>query len=533
MHCAFAQQSIDSLGHYYKLTINPKTNKDLLRALAFFDNHKEIALTNKDTLAAVYDLRTIAIIQNKIGALNNSENSAIEALKILDKYKFNDSIKIEPRLGLYNHLGKVLRELRQYDRAMGYYNKARENATTSKEFITLDNNVANTYMKLEKYDLAINYFSKAYNESIKISDTLSIARAQSNLGVAQFEIGDSKALYNLESALKLRKEKSYLDGIFTSYLHLSTYYKRKNNKDKALFFARKAKRIADSTGSTKQNINALSVLVDLKIDRDVIEYKKLSDSLSISERLLKNEDASYKYDLDKLKGLAGDYLLKSEDQKKQKEFFQILIALLLPTIVYTYYILKSKHKKKTLQEVYNTESHISKKVHDEVANDVFQVMTMLQGNTSVSEKVIDDLDHIYDKTRNIAKVHSVLDYEGDFKDTLNDLLLSYDNEMTRVIVKDIAKINWEATSKMKKQTIYKVLQELMVNMKKHSEAEIVALTFKTIRKKIAITYSDDGVGTNLKKSTGLQNVENRIKSIKGTIIFESEINKGFKSKITV
>ena len=126
-----------------------------------------------------------------------------------------------------------------------------------------------------------------------------------------------------------------------------------------------------------------------------------------------------------------------------------------------------------------------------------------------------------------------MDYEGDFKDTLNDLLLSYDNEMTRVIVKDVAKINWGAISKMKKQTIYKVLQELMVNMKKHSEAEIVALTFKTIRKKIAITYSDDGVGTNLKKSTGLQNVENRIKSIKGTIIFESEINKGFKSKITV
>jgi signal transduction histidine kinase len=37
----------------------------------------------------------------------------------------------------------------------------------------------------------------------------------------------------------------------------------------------------------------------------------------------------------------------------------------------------------------------------------------------------------------------------------------------------------------------------------------------------------------LKKSNGLQNVENRMKDIGGTIIFESETNKGFHVKMTV
>jgi signal transduction histidine kinase len=160
-------------------------------------------------------------------------------------------------------------------------------------------------------------------------------------------------------------------------------------------------------------------------------------------------------------------------------------------------------------------------------------MNTLQNNANINEKVIDNLEAIYIKTRNISKEHSVLDYEGDFKETLNDLLVSYNSHAVRVIIKDIDKVNWEVVSKIKKETIYKVLQEFMVNMKKHSQAEFVALTFKIIRKKIIITYSDDGIGTDLKKNTGLQNVENRIRTINGTINFESEINKGFKSKITV
>ena len=48
-----------------------------------------------------------------------------------------------------------------------------------------------------------------------------------------------------------------------------------------------------------------------------------------------------------------------------------------------------------------------------------------------------------------------------------------------------------------------------------------------------ISYSDNGVGCDLKKNTGLHNTENRIQSINGIISFESEHNKGFKSKISV
>ena len=70
-------------------------------------------------------------------------------------------------------------------------------------------------------------------------------------------------------------------------------------------------------------------------------------------------------------------------------------------------------------------------------------------------------------------------------------------------------------------------------MKKHSEATVAVITFANAYKRIHITYKDDGVGCDLKKSNGLLNVENRIKVIDGTITFESQLNNGFKAKIQI
>jgi len=79
------------------------------------------------------------------------------------------------------------------------------------------------------------------------------------------------------------------------------------------------------------------------------------------------------------------------------------------------------------------------------------------------------------------------------------------------------------------------LQELMVNMRKHSSCSLVVIGFETYQKGIEINYSDNGIGCSelLKLKKGLQNAENRILSINGTITFETEKNKGFKAKVRI
>ena len=81
-----------------------------------------------------------------------------------------------------------------------------------------------------------------------------------------------------------------------------------------------------------------------------------------------------------------------------------------------------------------------------------------------------------------------------------------------------------------------MLQELMVNMKKHSKCSLVVITFKKNKNKLEIDYSDNGLGATseeINMKNGLQNVENRILGIKGTITFDTISKKGFKVSFTL
>ncbi len=211
-------------------------------------------------------------------------------------------------------------------------------------------------------------------------------------------------------------------------------------------------------------------------------------------------------------------------------FVGILIIL---SSIFIYFQLKSRHKKEKVQQVYATEIRISKKVHDEVANDLYHTMTKLQSENTIKEEILDDLEQVYIKTRDISKENSAIDFRENFESILNDLLLSYKDGYVNVITQNLSNINWNTISELKKTAIYRVLQELMTNMKKHSKATIAVLTFSKKNNNILINYKDDGIGCIIKKRGGLQNAENRIQSVGGTIIFESENTNGFKATIKI
>ena len=78
-----------------------------------------------------------------------------------------------------------------------------------------------------------------------------------------------------------------------------------------------------------------------------------------------------------------------------------------------------------------------------------------------------------------------------------------------------------------------VLGELMTNTRKHSQASVALVSFEQKGKKLAITFKDNGLGNEIKKGNGIQNMEFRIFSLNGTISFEPESGKGLKVQILV
>lgn len=119
----------------------------------------------------------------------------------------------------------------------------------------------------------------------------------------------------------------------------------------------------------------------------------------------------------------------------------------------------------------------------------------------------------------------------DFEESLSELLTGYKNEDVNVITKGIKQINWQEINTDKKRGLYRVLQELMTNMAKHSQADLVVVAFSKVNRKLDITYKDNGVGCELEKNNGLLNVENRIHSLNGRINLASSKGKGFKATI--
>ena len=91
--------------------------------------------------------------------------------------------------------------------------------------------------------------------------------------------------------------------------------------------------------------------------------------------------------------------------------------------------------------------------------------------------------------------------------------------------------NWGKIGNAKKAThLYRIIQELLQNAVKHSSAHNILIQFIIDKGgELTIMYEDDGTGFDYKsaynnKGLGLINIENRVKLIGASIIFDTMKN---------
>lgn len=526
------QAQKDSTAHHYQNILNPKNSSDIPNAIKFYTSLKEKHLKEQKIYKAIEDLRLIAIGQNDIGNSYDSENATVEALKLIDNSPKSDTL-IEARKGLYNQLGKIYRGTLHFDKAIEAYNNALKYSKTFKDSITLFNNKATIYKDTKQYDKALEQLNIALNKKNSAQNLILYAMVLDNLGFVQSKINDSNALSNLNKALQIREEQKDFSSTYSSNRNLALFYFDRNERKKALEYANNAYQIANDIKSINYLQDALSLFAIMNEDPKIVAFKKVTDSIAKQKQLAENKNAFIKYNVEKEQKNTAAAKLQQQKERGQKLLYMALVIFATVFATFVIMLLKARHKKEKIQQVYNTEARISKKVHDEVANDLYHVMVKLQRNTLSKDEILDDMESIYNKTRDISKENSAFEISENFTEQLSDLLFSYKNDKTAVITQNISKMNWKKVTAIKKIAIYRVLKELMTNMSKHSHASLIALSFSQNNNKITITYSDNGIGCILKNKNGLQNAENRIQTLKGTIIFESKPNQGFKAKITL
>jgi signal transduction histidine kinase len=529
---AVAQQSKDSLKHYKKLAIKPQNANDLFKARDYFKNNYDKAIAIGDIESAVIHLYYLASIDYKKGEYNTGEATAVKALGLINTMKTSSFLETHGK-SFYNLLGLIYTEQKNKSKAIELYNSALKISKSASDSVNIYNNISLVYKDFDDLDNARLEIQKAYSLLPRIKDTLIQALVLDNYGIIASKINKEDGLTLMKTALQLRISVNDTSRIFTSYSSLANYYYGISDLEASRKYALLTYKLANKINSPSYKNMALGLLTNLSADGYAKAYKKLNDSLYLSDKASSNKFALLKYDNSNYKRKAWESELEKEIQESKTTIAILVTTFITILSFFLYYIIQSRHKKEKLQQVYATESRISKQIHDDVSNDLFQVMTKLESKDQIGEELKEELHTLYYRTRDISKEHSLIHKEYPIIEYLGELIESFNDDKTSVIVKGVSDISWDTVEDLKRTTIYKVLQELLINMRKHSEASIVVLSFKKQDKKIYISYSDNGIGCDLKMNTGLHNTENRINSINGIISFDTEPNKGFKVKISI
>ncbi|WP_282178412.1 tetratricopeptide repeat-containing sensor histidine kinase [Maribacter stanieri] len=529
---SIAQISNDTIRYYHNAITNPSVPLDLPSGIQFFTKKKQIDLKTNDTLSAIYDLRLLSIAEFKIGNNFNSENHIVEALDLIQSMTSGDTL-INAKVGLYNQLGRIYRASDNFSEAIKTYDKALAIAHKLNDSVVILNNKANIYKDLTEFNNALGIYTLLNDKHSQLNNDNQKSLIIDNLGYIQSKLNLPEAFENLQSALALREKNSDLIGLHASNTHLSEYYLDKKDTTNAIIYAEKALSLSNKINSNSFKLESISKLMDMNKNPLIHEYRKLTDSIAKAKQVAENKNAFLKYNVAEEQKKTQASKLLQEIESRKRLAYQSLAFVIFLILIGSYFIYRNRYRKAKIEEIYKTETRIAKKVHDEVANDVYKLMASLENNSNIDNKLIDEMEKIYTKTRDISRENSAIDLNQDFGIQLNDLLLGYKNGNVNVITHNLSKIPWNTIHELNKTAIYRVLQELMTNMRKHSQATFVTLVFKKVGSKIHINYRDNGVGCDLSKKNGLQHTESRIASLKGTIIFESKQGDGFKASIII
>jgi signal transduction histidine kinase len=509
-------------------------------AFYYFNEAKLIANPKIDIKKIAFSLLRMSEIQQKNSDYIGSEATATEAIKYINKANNLDYTWTIYRILGINYFCKY-----DFENSILYYQKAYQLKTDKKRKLAMKNNIALVYREQKKYKKAIQIFETILNEKEIRNNPLLFAKALDNLGSCYALDNNPIAIDFLDQGLQIRSKLKDDLGLGMSYKHLSQFYEKRNpelSKEYALLGYEKYTK----ANCIDDRLNSLELIIknsnDTELKKSSVTYIALVDSISEVRQKAKNEFARIKYDSKKeknenlvLKANKTENELQLERQKNRNIVSYIIIAFSLGLILVLYFYLTSRANKDKIEATYQSETRISKKLHDELANDIYHTMAFAENkNLSLSEnrdQLLNHLDAIYSRTRDISKENSPIVTSEKYVFFLKEMISGFDTSSINLLINGLDTISWNDIERNKKIAVYRVLQELLVNMKKHSKATLVGITFKKINRNILINYTDNGKGANQDSMTfknGLYNAENRILAIKGEIQIETNPEKGFK-----
>ncbi|WP_306567038.1 tetratricopeptide repeat-containing sensor histidine kinase [Flavobacterium lindanitolerans] len=545
------------LGDYYTNTIQQDS------AYSYYSKAEKLykKLNDKSNLGGVYI--KIATLQGYANDFLGSELSAIKALNTLrdteDKSKIYDA---------YNILGFVSNELKDYDKALEYHNKALDLAIQNKltvynEVSNSLNNIGNVYQNQQRYEEAILKFKEALKDkSLIVNRPVLYGILLDNLAYSKLKIKDYSQLPELFfKSMKIRDSLNLTAGIIYNKIHLSEFYSVKTDTILSKKFAEEALLLSRKTKNQRAILNSLKQLGTIEPQKASIyseEYIRINDSLQSAERKAKDKFARIEYETDEIIQQKD----KLAEQNRNILFFfglVVMIGILLFVIKNqrskTKELMLKQAQQKANEDIYNLMLYQQNKIEEGRTNEKVRIAQELHdgilGRLFGARLNLDSLNKRQDEDAITSRNNYLVELkniEQDIREISHDLnrekhalnnnfigivnnLIEQQETVSQAKVSFVVdmEIEWEKIENYIKINLYRILQEALLNINKYAQAENVRIEIIKQEKTLRLTVTDDGVGFSVSKKSkgiGLQNMLSRAEACEATFDIKSKIGKG-------
>lgn len=485
---------------------------------------------------------------------------------------------VEMLFAAYTLMGLNFEKLEEYPEALKYQILAKNiipklnnsNSSLEKKYlykIQSTINISNIYEKISQYDKVINELELILTSDLKEKWPQGYVTVMGNLGYSKMKSGIINGADNyFKEALKFSIKSNFENNKIYQLKNLGEYNIIVKDTAASINCLNQSLQLAEKL-KMGEEIKMILKLLSQVDNKNASHYDKkyiaISDSLTKAQRISRNKYARIEYetsvveDENKLLSAKNTYILIVS--------LLVIFALVL-VIVYRY--IKSqkreiefrKAQQKAEEEIFDLlkeyqlklsiakeveQNRISKELHDSVMNKLYGARMQLgilndSDVKEVKEKRLIYVDLLQDIEQEIRTIShdlqsEIIDNQFDYIPLLSNLI-QLQNEIgaTHFSFEVDPNIDWDAIDSLVKITIFRIVQESLLNVTKHAKAKECSVSVSLEANHLILLIKDDGVGFDVnatKQGIGLNNIQERVKTIKAALEISSISNIGTTIKL--
>src|SRR5690606_14510596 len=355
--------------------------------------------------------------------------------------------------------------------------------------------------------------------------------------------------------LTIREKIGHKQGVISSKITIGEYFLAKEDTVNALINFNESYILSVKYHSNYDILRSLELLSVNDKESQILyteKYHKVKDSLYELEKTTRNKFARIAYETDEIveqnttlskrnSYLFGGVLFIS--------LFAILIFIVLRLKIKNKELMYQQKEQNNIQQIQELllqqqtitvetkareQDRIAKDLHDGVLNRLFTTRINLEelktDDPLRKNQLIEELQKTESQIREVTHdLHqNLFSQHQDFSLVLENLVLTQKNSFGTVFNCSInKKIKWERFNIKEKTNIYLIIQEMLQNVNKHSQAKKCFVFILEKENSLIIRVHDDGIGfrnNQEKTGLGLNSIKYRLSGLKGQININSKAN---------